>query len=1040
MKRPWQVTQAMSTMSGNRIEGYFDGIEGGRAVGWAADLEAPERVLAVEFFSLAPDGRITVLGQAPADRPRPDLASIGLSETDHGFEWAVPRAALGRRLGARFAEDGAAVPGGPVAVPRRLPPRFAGHLDGTDGWRVVGWAADLNAPGRVVEVEFFTLAPDGEATVLGRIRADLRRPDLQEIGLRRQARHGFAWPIPPLAAGSRLGSRIAGTDFALPDGPIEITTRFVGRLDRVEGSHVRGWAGDLSSPQRVLVVEFFAVTPEGQVETLGRVRANRPRADLGAAGLTGVHHGFDWRLPYRKFPFQLSARIAGGAAELPGSPVAVTPQPLYEGALDGVVGGVLRGWAWAWDPAIEVAVEVLVDGRQRAVVPARDERPDLKLAHLGDGRHGFSWVVPEALSDGKPHRFACRIAGSPLQLAGSPRRAIIPPGARSLGLMAAEPVRGHAPRPPPSRDSVMRPRLPVAAEQSSAPAALPSVAGKRRIRLLIAVWGQDYIARFSRTAFPSLLSPGNLPAIAGHHAVDLAFLCRASERVLLENAPSFDRLRGLISVGFIAIDDILARYFEPPGGGYPTALTYAFHRGVTAAGAAATDTDFIFWNADFIAADGVFRSLAELIAAGARCTFAPSLRVDAAAEDTLEGFRSADGGVLTMAPRRGVELALRFPHPTVRAQTVNRYEERMIDSVNQLYWQIDDTLVVARIFLMFMLHLRPERVWPEIYGHCDYVFAPEMVPSGRYDFVTQSDRILLLELQHGNREAGDIVYGDAPMTPSEIAAGGARWTTREHRRASQHLVLFNAADIAADLAPIRRMTDDFMDQVYAELPAEPIWHNGHFFWTDSLAALGIPYAEPGPDHPRSHLAAALRDTGWDIDIVRESWPARSGPPADIFGLKLPLDPGFDPGTWLTELAARYWRDWLDARPALLTDPAAIDLVAGRFEGFGWGLVEGSAAGWTRLLGPDGCATLLVRVPPGAAVSISLRGADASPAAYDALRVRVNDRDAAVRQSGPTLSVEIDRAALRRARGRLRLDLSAEGQPPLAFCGIVCRIE
>ncbi len=1039
------------------IVGHFDGIDGARAVGWAADLEAPERVLDVEFFSVAPDGRMAVLGRAGADRPRPDLQSIRLTQTDHGFAWPIPRVARGCRLGARIPEGNVELPGGPVEVPPEAPPRLAGHFDRVAGGRAVGWAADLNAPRRVLEVEFFTVAPDGQATALGRTRADRPRPDLRDIGVR-QIAHGFDWPIPRLAAAARLGARVAGGDFELPGGPIELdqqsAARFAGQLDRVDGSRVVGWAADPAAPERVLEVEFFALAPNEPPVPLGRARANRPRADLPSVALAQTGHGFEWRLPYRKAYFQLSARIADEAFELPGSPVAVTPRPLYEGAFDGIARGVLRGWAWAWDPAIEVAVEVLVDGRLRAAVPARAARADLKLAHIGDGRHGFVWVVPDEFSDGEPHEFACRIAGTPVWLGGSPRTAVVPPGPRSPGLADADAIRGHGPRPPPRGDAPAEPLL--SRWQDAGDLARPPLAadrgalGTKRVRLLIAVWGADYIARFCRTALPSLLSADNLPHLARLHPVEVAFLGRAGERALVEASPAFGRLRTVAAVGFIAIDDILARYFEPAAGGYPTALTYAFYRGVQAAGAAALETDFIFWNADFVAADGVFRTLAELIAAGVRCTFAPSLRVDSAAEEALSGCRSADGSILTIGPRQWVELALRFPHPTVRAQTLNRYEERMIDTVNQLYWQIDDKLIVARVFLMFMLHLRPERLWEEVYGDCDYVFAPEMVPSSDYHYVTQSDRILLIELQHDTREGGDIVYGDAPMTPAEVASGVARWTTREHRRASQHLVVFNAADVEADIAPIRRMTDDFMDRVYQAMPQEPIWHNGHFFWTDSLAALGIPYVEPGPDHPRSHLAAALRGTGHDIDVLRESWPTPPGPPPDIFALSLPFEPGFDPLVWLATAQARYLRDWLDAKPASLTQPAAIDLVAGRFEGFGWGLVERCAAGWARRLGPDGCASLLLRLRPGTAVSLSFGAAEyppgRRPGRRDALRITVNGRNATPLWSGRNLQIEISRTEVRRERGRLRIDLSTQpaagepAQPALSFRTLACRLE
>ena len=50
-------------------------------------------------------------------------------------------------------------------------------------------------------------------------------------------------------------------------------------------------------------------------------------------------------------------------------------------------------------------------------------------------------------------------------------------------------------------------------------------------------------------------------------------------------------------------------------------------------------------------------------------------------------------------------------------------------------------------------------------------------------------------------------------------------------------------------------TDEFMDDVYRRMPDDPIWHNGHFFWTDSLASLGLRYEDPGPDHPRPALIA-----------------------------------------------------------------------------------------------------------------------------------------------------------------------------------------
>src|SRR5439155_1039527 len=221
----------------------------------------------------------------------------------------------------------------------------------------------------------------------------------------------------------------------------------------------------------------------------------------------------------------------------PGSPVEVRPQPVYEGSCDGITRGVLRGWAWAWDPEISVVVEVFVDGCLRGTAPARIDRPDLAIAHIGHGRHGFAWIVPTDLVDGAPHEFACRIAGTKIALRGSPQTAVIMPGDRSLEPAPAHAVRGVATRPQLRVGTGALLRAPQAlvdghlslAEEALAwerPTALlrlttvPGIFGRppaitangaKRVRLLIPVWGPAYISLFCRTALASLLSPNNLP-------------------------------------------------------------------------------------------------------------------------------------------------------------------------------------------------------------------------------------------------------------------------------------------------------------------------------------------------------------------------------------------------------------------------------------------------------------------------------------------------------------------------------------------------
>jgi predicted O-methyltransferase YrrM len=224
-----------------RIIGYFDGIEGSWAVGWAADLDAPERVIEVEFFSVAHGGQARVLGRTRANRRRDDLQSIGLKNTGHGFAWRIPKGAAGQQLSVRVADNGVELRSVTPASAPADRPRLAGHFDGIESTHAMGWVADLNMPERIIEVEFFAVSLDGaESEAIGRARADQARPDLQAIGLQ-PIDHGFDWPIPNISTVFRLGARIVAEDlddFTLPGSPVDVTlparTRVAGRSERVE--------------------------------------------------------------------------------------------------------------------------------------------------------------------------------------------------------------------------------------------------------------------------------------------------------------------------------------------------------------------------------------------------------------------------------------------------------------------------------------------------------------------------------------------------------------------------------------------------------------------------------------------------------------------------------------------------------------------------------------------------------------------------------------------------------------------------------------
>src|SRR5215831_18648051 len=146
----------------------------------------------------------------------------------------------------------------------------------------------------------------------------------------------------------------------------------------------------------------------------------------------------------------------------------------------------------------------------------------------------------------------------------------------------------------------------------------------RRVRLITMAWGERYIEELFSLTLPAVLAPNNLPALAAHFSCELIILTEANWLPRLRQEPVLKQLNRLCSVEFRALDDLIAR---PDA--YGMALTYALFRGFEDLGAAMVDTPLIFFNADFILADGSLKTVAEKLSAGERLILAPSYCVTA---------------------------------------------------------------------------------------------------------------------------------------------------------------------------------------------------------------------------------------------------------------------------------------------------------------------------------------------------------------------------------------------------------------------------
>lgn len=348
----------------------------------------------------------------------------------------------------------------------------------------------------------------------------------------------------------------------------------------------------------------------------------------------------------------------------------------------------------------------------------------------------------------------------------------------------------------------------------------------KAVRLLLPVWNEHFIVQFLRISLPTLLSPGNLPALTGQVPCTFVFLTNADGATLLRDHPAIAYLQTFCTVEFDSIDDLIT------GDNYSTTLTLGYARAVRALGPAMHDTCFFFLISDYIIADGSLANVLARVQSGYNGVLAGNFQVveEDAKESLFEKFETGEPSVV-ITSRDLTAWALNYLHPMTLANTVNFPIYHSAHS-NRLFWRVDENTLIGRFYLMHMIAIRPEVADFQLGSSCDYSFVPEMCPSGKVHVVTDSDEYLVVEMQGRLHEQNFIHLGT--VDSSVLATSLAEWTTERHRMNAHFAVAYHASDASPALAGVIDESRRFIEAVEATLPA-PQPYRDHPYWIGAIA-------------------------------------------------------------------------------------------------------------------------------------------------------------------------------------------------------------
>lgn len=220
------------------------------------------------------------------------------------------------------------------------------------------------------------------------------------------------------------------------------------------------------------------------------------------------------------------------------------------------------------------------------------------------------------------------------------------------------------------------------------------------IHVIVPVWGAAYTRCFLDVGLPSLLAPGNLPALDRDKGNVLHILTTKADREVIEQEAVWQRARAVLDCRVDILAGAANEIREPHrvmSDCHRMAIQYGDSRSAA----------MVFYNPDVVMADGGMQSLVRLLAAGKRAVQTVGLRLfkDDAVPLLLAQHLAADGVAVTVSPRALMAIAMRHLHPITMMHMQDNPESDLLPQ--ELFWRAGDEGLVARCF-----HIHPILVYP----------------------------------------------------------------------------------------------------------------------------------------------------------------------------------------------------------------------------------------------------------------------------------------------------------------------------------------
>jgi hypothetical protein len=301
-------------------------------------------------------------------------------------------------------------------------------------------------------------------------------------------------------------------------------------------------------------------------------------------------------------------------------------------------------------------------------------------------------------------------------------------------------------------------------------------------KIIVPVWGEQFVARFMQYGLPSQLAPGNLPALPRDRCAYHLFTTSADAEVM-RRASAFQLLSRLMPTRVETIDDLYR------GHAY-AAMTECHNRGLALG--RGKDCVFVFLSPDSLWADGSFRAMHEQIGGGKRAVLMAGPRVVAETLLPLVGARSCtDDWSIRLTGRELATLLVQHMHHSTRAYLWQAGGSR---GAGHYCWIVGEQGMLIRATHLHPVAVRPVDRNIRLTTNLDGDFVGRCCPDvSQIHVVTDSDEMCTLEFSSAGYLEG--FYPDTSLSRSEHLAFLEKNTDAHHREYLRRCICIHAREI-----------------------------------------------------------------------------------------------------------------------------------------------------------------------------------------------------------------------------------------------------